>query len=211
MDSSPVLEMYKSDIEELDKLIGISQRPNIKRQLEEYKNNLSRLMEEEKKKLESTKEKDSKTENEENLNKTIKKSYDRDKLNHTIKKPEENLLLSFNNENDLKLTNKNMNEDEYLDSEGMCNFYNETKKLKNEDISSKVNEALKNAKESSDEDEDNLEEINNKLNFFEDTIGKIKKKVNNDIININDRQQLDLIISGEIQDIDTFKSGKDLK
>ena len=62
MDSSPVLEMYKSDIEELDKLIGISQRPNIKRQLEEYKNNLSRLMEEEKKKLESTKEKDSKTE-----------------------------------------------------------------------------------------------------------------------------------------------------
>ena len=152
-----------------------------------------------------------KTENEENLNKTIKKSYDRDKLNHTIKKPEENLLLSFNNENDLKLTNKNMNEDEYLDSEGMCNFYNETKKLKNEDISSKVNEALKNAKESSDEDEDNLEEINNKLNFFEDTIGKIKKKVNNDIININDRQQLDLIISGEIQDIDTFKSGQDLK
>ena len=49
------------------------------------------------------------------------------------------------------------------------------------------------------------------MNFFEETLGKINKKKSNDIININDRQQLDMIISGEIEDIDTFKSGDDFK
>ena len=50
---SPAIEMYQKDIEELEKLINIATRPNIKRQLEEYKNNLSNLMKEEKKKLEA--------------------------------------------------------------------------------------------------------------------------------------------------------------
>ena len=45
--------MYQKDIEELEKLIGIATRPNIKRQLIEYKNNLSNLMNEEKKKIDA--------------------------------------------------------------------------------------------------------------------------------------------------------------
>ena len=49
--------MYQKDIEELDKLIGIANRPNIKRQLIEYKNNLSHLLTEEKKKIEAEKKK----------------------------------------------------------------------------------------------------------------------------------------------------------
>ena len=47
---SPAIEMYQKDIEELEKLINIALRPNIKRKLEEYKNNLSNLLKEEKKK-----------------------------------------------------------------------------------------------------------------------------------------------------------------
>ena len=55
---SPAIEMYQKDIEELEKLINIAIRPNIKRQLIEYKNNLSNLMNEEKKKLEAEKKKE---------------------------------------------------------------------------------------------------------------------------------------------------------
>jgi len=64
---SPVIDMYQKDIEELEKLINIALRPNIKRQLEEYKNNLSNLLKEEKKKidLEKKKEEDSKKEKKE--------------------------------------------------------------------------------------------------------------------------------------------------
>ena len=47
---SPSIEMYEKDIEELEKLINIALRPNIKRQLSEYKNNLSNLLKEEQKK-----------------------------------------------------------------------------------------------------------------------------------------------------------------
>ena len=54
--SSPAIDMYQKDIEELEKLIKIAERPNIKRQLEEYKNNLSHLMSEEKEKIRSRKE-----------------------------------------------------------------------------------------------------------------------------------------------------------
>ena len=46
---SPVIDMYQKDIEELEKLINVALRPNIKRQLEGYKNNLSNLLKEEKK------------------------------------------------------------------------------------------------------------------------------------------------------------------
>ena len=49
--------MYEKDIEELEKLINIALRPNIKRQLSEYKNNLSNLLKEEQKKIESDKKK----------------------------------------------------------------------------------------------------------------------------------------------------------
>ena len=42
--NSPAVEMYEKDIEELEKLIGIAIRPNIKRQSTEYKNNLSHLI-----------------------------------------------------------------------------------------------------------------------------------------------------------------------
>ena len=124
--------------------------------------------------------------------------------------PQESIKL----ESDLQKNALKKNfEDEYLESEGIVNFYKETKKIKNTDISNRVNEALKDAKESSDEDNNNIdkEEEIKKINFFEDTIGKIKKKASNDIININDRQQLDMIISGEIEDIDTFKSGENFK
>ena len=54
---SPAIEMYEKDIEELEKLINIALRPNIKRQLSEYKNNLSNLLKEEQKKIESDKKK----------------------------------------------------------------------------------------------------------------------------------------------------------
>ena len=70
---SPVIDMYQKDIEELEKLINVALRPNIKRQLEGYKNNLSNLLKEEKKKidLEKKKEEDSKKEKkEENKEKT---------------------------------------------------------------------------------------------------------------------------------------------
>ena len=125
----------------------------------------------------------------------------------------DNSLNNQNNDinNDInKNTLKNPLDDDYLESEGICNFYKETKKIKKEDISNQVNEALLDAKESSDEEDNKKEEIN-KINFFEETLQKIKKKKSNDIINKNDRQQLDMIISGEIEDIDTFKSGDNYK
>ncbi len=80
---SQVIEMYQKDIEELEKLINIALRPNIKRQLEEYKNNLSNLLKEEKKKIEADKkkaeesQKDKKEENKEKTNSDI----DQEKLN----------------------------------------------------------------------------------------------------------------------------------
>jgi hypothetical protein len=43
------VEMYQQDIEELDKFIQQSNRPNIKRFLEEHKKNLTLLLEQEKK------------------------------------------------------------------------------------------------------------------------------------------------------------------
>ena len=54
---SPVIDMYQKDIEELEKLINIALRHNIKRQLEEYKNNLSNVLKEEKKKIDLEKKK----------------------------------------------------------------------------------------------------------------------------------------------------------
>ena len=48
------LEMYTLDLEELNKLIQISTRPNIKRQLEQLKLNLENLQNEEKRKNENS-------------------------------------------------------------------------------------------------------------------------------------------------------------
>ncbi len=56
-------EMYQGDLEELEKFISQSIRPNIKRQLEEYKRNLNNLLEEEKKKLEKLKQASENTKN----------------------------------------------------------------------------------------------------------------------------------------------------
>ncbi len=43
--------MYEQDLAELNNFISQSTRPNVKRQLEEYRKNISALKEEEKKKL----------------------------------------------------------------------------------------------------------------------------------------------------------------
>ena len=74
--SSPAIEMYQKDIEELEKLINIAVRPNIKRQLIEYKNNLSNLLKEENKKLEAEKKKkeESKSEKSDSTNDKDKSS-----------------------------------------------------------------------------------------------------------------------------------------
>ena len=80
---SPVIDMYQKDIEELEKLINVALRPNIKRQLEEYKNNLSNLLKEEKKKidLEKKKEEDSKKEKKEENKEKASSEIDQAKLN----------------------------------------------------------------------------------------------------------------------------------
>ena len=83
---SPVIEMYEKDIEELNKLIEVALRPNIKRQLTEYKNNLTNLMHEEKKKNEAEKKKkeeESKKEKTE-TNSEKKTEIDPSKLNATF-------------------------------------------------------------------------------------------------------------------------------
>ena len=80
---SPAIEMYQKDIEELEKLINIATRPNIKRQLEEYKNNLSNLMKEEKKKLEAEKKKaeENKSDKKEEIQDKKNTDIDQEKLN----------------------------------------------------------------------------------------------------------------------------------
>ena len=80
---SPVIDMYQKDIEELEKLINVALRPNIKRQLEGYKNNLSNLLKEEKKKidLEKKKEEDSKKEKKEENKEKSSSEIDQAKLN----------------------------------------------------------------------------------------------------------------------------------
>ena len=83
---SPAIEMYEKDIEELNKLIDVALRPNIKRQLSEYKNNLTNLMNEEKKKIEKEKKKkeeESKKEKTE-ANTEQKTEIDPSKLNATF-------------------------------------------------------------------------------------------------------------------------------
>ena len=81
---SPAIEMYQKDIEELEKLIGIATRPNIKRQLIEYKNNLSNLMNEEKKKIDAEhkkKEEEKKSEKIESTTENKATEIDASKLN----------------------------------------------------------------------------------------------------------------------------------
>ena len=93
MDTCPAVEMYKKDIEELDKLIEMSQRPNVKRRLEEDKNNLTLLMEEEKKKfeLEKKKKEETKTEDKESGEKKENKEDNKIDINK--------LNISFNSIN----------------------------------------------------------------------------------------------------------------
>ena len=82
---SPVIEMYEKDIEELNKLIDVALRPNIKRQLTEYKNNLSNLMNEEKKKNEAEKKKKEEESKKEKTEKSEQKTeIDPSKINATF-------------------------------------------------------------------------------------------------------------------------------
>lgn len=50
---NPASEMYEKDLEELDNFISASQRPNIKRQLQEYRRTLTSLLESEKRRAQS--------------------------------------------------------------------------------------------------------------------------------------------------------------
>ena len=78
---TPAIEMYQKDIEELNKLIEVALRPNIKRQLTEYKNNLTNLMNEEKKKNEAQKKKEEDSKKEKKESNSEKKSeFDESKL-----------------------------------------------------------------------------------------------------------------------------------
>jgi hypothetical protein len=54
--TNSTLEMYELDLQELNNFISQSTRPNLKRQLEEYKKILTSQHEEEKKKLVTVKE-----------------------------------------------------------------------------------------------------------------------------------------------------------
>ncbi len=66
------LETYQLDLEELNKLISQSTRPNVKRHLEEVKKNLTFLCEEEKKKLNTEKKEESTTTKNESTSSTTK-------------------------------------------------------------------------------------------------------------------------------------------
>ena len=50
------VEMFTMDIAELDKFIGQSTRPNLKRQFEQYRQNIVFLLEDEKRKIEKNKQ-----------------------------------------------------------------------------------------------------------------------------------------------------------
>ncbi|MCQ2817491.1 MAG: hypothetical protein MJ252_09530 [archaeon] len=56
MEVSSTIDMYKQDIAELDSFISQSKRPNIKRQLEQYRTNIQFLLSEEEKKAAAQKE-----------------------------------------------------------------------------------------------------------------------------------------------------------
>ena len=80
-------------------------------------------------------------------------------------------------------------------------------------MTQKVNDALKDAKDSSDEDGEEVNKIANKMNFFGDTLGKglkpNKYKIKNNQKDANKKDEnIDMIISGEVFDMDVFKSGQ---
>jgi hypothetical protein len=52
---NPTIEMFELDLQELDKFINETTRPNLKRQFEEYRKNILSLLNEEKRKLEKSK------------------------------------------------------------------------------------------------------------------------------------------------------------
>ena len=58
MSNSRSIDMYTLDIEELNKFIKSSTRPNLKRQLEQIKINLEGLLVEEKRKVENSQKKE---------------------------------------------------------------------------------------------------------------------------------------------------------
>ena len=52
---NPTIEMFELDLQELDKFIKDTTRPNLKRQFEEHRKNILSLINEEKRKLEKAK------------------------------------------------------------------------------------------------------------------------------------------------------------
>jgi hypothetical protein len=73
MDSN--IEMYQKDLEELITIISNTQRPNLKRQFEEYRKLLQSQVETEKKKLE-VKEKDTSIQNQPRFESVSKYAFD---------------------------------------------------------------------------------------------------------------------------------------
>jgi hypothetical protein len=65
--NSNSIEMYTLDLEELDRLIKQTTRPNLKRQFEQYKINLESLLAEEKRKKENLQNKQNQNEANSNL------------------------------------------------------------------------------------------------------------------------------------------------
>ena len=60
--------------------------------------------------------------------------------------------MPYSNKSTFKLTKKINNNTEHLESEGICNIYTNTNKnMKKYEMTKKINDALKDAKDSSDE------------------------------------------------------------
>ena len=167
-----------------------------------------------------------KEENEEYEKEAYNKNYNVNNIenggrNNIYKNEKEKEFLDFDNFCDIPNSNnstlkftmrKNNNNNEHLESEGICNIFSDTKnKNINFDMTKKVNDALKDAKDSSDEEKDE-EQIYDKLNFFSETLGKgLKqnkfKEKNDKDINVKN-EDMNMIISGEVFDMDVFKSGQ---
>lgn len=181
--------------------------------------------------LESKDEDEDEEENYDNIYNSNNNNFDSNKYSSNNQTKKGNEFLDFDNFCDapnsnnstLKFTlkktnNPNNNNNDILESEGnICNFYGDTKGkvISRNEITQKVNDALLDAKDSSeeenniDEDEEN-DKIQNQLNFFGDTLGKNLKQNKHKTKDINARKDdnMNLILSGEVLDMDVFKSGQ---
>ena len=189
------------------------------------KNKTSKLMETHEEKYQNEDENEENEEKEEYNKNYNENNMDNDEGKNKSRKTKD--FLDFDNFCDIPNSNNNTlkytmrkndnNNNEHLESEGICNIFSDTTNNRNFDMTQKVNEALKDAKDSSDEEDQNVgkdtdKQINNRLNFFGETLGKglkeNKYKGNNSKdINIKN-EDMNMIISGEVLDMDVFKSGQ---